>query len=1130
MKKTIAALAAASLLALCVSCAEKEPPMLYPLLPANEAGKTAFTMKEWTGETVGDVQQTTVFSLNETPRHSDETLVYQSPEAAKKGVETYDFTQSDYYRLLTGEGKKWSLAVYENVADAEAAGVYGAFMKPDYNMKKAPKYAGDGQVGTYKKANYGGFKDVTLPASWQTQGFDFPIYSNIAIPWNAYKNGDVAKPLAPKETNPVGFYRTTFSVDRTWVRGDRSVYLDFGGVESCFYVWVNGYEVGYSEDSFDTSEFDITPYLNQDGKDNLLAVMVLRWSDGSYFENQDCLRLAGIFRDVWVRSSPSVEMTDYTVTTDLDDTFTNATLDLSVDLANKSTANAENFSLHVSLFDQDGTDVLNASLPVGSLPSGEQTALTGAFSLQNPHLWSDETPYLYTLVLSLYAADGTHYGSMAQPLGVRELTFTMSQGNKKAAKYDTVLLNGKPILLKGVNRHDTTGQYGRYVPRDVYEKDVTLMKQMNINAVRTSHYPNDKYFYYLCDKYGIFVLAEANMETHGSVNGNDTDAWFADAVRDRIETLTTQKKNRTSILIWSLGNETNGCDTLRDLIHALHETDPTRMVHFEPYADSNGVDLASHMYYSVSDMENWGKQANRMPWIQCEYVHAMGNSVGNLGEYWDVIRRYDNLIGAFIWDFVDQTIDTPVPEGKTDLLGTGNYAASGGCWGDTINSGDFCQNGIVSNDRTPQPECEEVRYVYQSIWVTSSADALKQSAVTVYNEYKSTDLSDFVLTVEVRKNGIAVQSADCVVPCGAGQTVSCKLPFDYPANASPDDEYTLVLLWKTSADTLWAKAGHVVASESFLLPTDAGHVSLDRAKLPTVTLNETNDAFTVGGTDFSVTVSKETGGISSYRYHGQELFASDSEMAYARAPIANDGNDFWNGIACDDILSAEATLAADQKSATVTVTCSLTRVASAAQTVTYTIDGSGAVTVDALLDPGSKGEMARYGVTFTLPAAFDTATWYGYGGTESFVDRCRAGLPGVYSSAVEDLFFPYGTPQDTGNMTNVRWYALTGENSFVGLLACSDGMEAQALPYSRREIKDAKYTYQLPGKTPNTYFTLSMQSRGTGGSSCGPATLPEYRIPTGTPLRFTFTLVPFDKGASPEMLTELSKPYRDTAS
>ena len=377
----------------------------YSVLTAHQAGDKIFTGNEWTGKPATGVngsskQQVEVVSANAMDYHSSETLMYQSVEAARLGAINYEYERSNYYQLLTGEGKNWSLAVYENITDAKKAGVYDQFYTTDYDMTTAPKYEGNNTVGTYETAYYGGFKDVTLPASWQTQGFDFPIYSNYTYPWNTYKNGDVRLPNAPTQTNPVGFYRTTFTVDEGWLKGDRSTYIAFGGVDSCYYVWVNGYQVGYAEGSYDLSEFDLTPYLNYDGSENVLAVMVIRWCDGSYFENQDFLRLAGIFRDVWLYSTPGVQIYDYSVVTDLDSTYTNATLKINLDLLNKTMATIPGkFSVDVKLFDADGNnlfaaDPLTASM-TGELASGKTETMKITREVKAPHLWSDEDPYLY---------------------------------------------------------------------------------------------------------------------------------------------------------------------------------------------------------------------------------------------------------------------------------------------------------------------------------------------------------------------------------------------------------------------------------------------------------------------------------------------------------------------------------------------------------------------------------------------------------------------------------------------------------------------------------------------------------------------------------------------------------------
>ena len=490
-----------------------------------QKGQSYFTYKEWTGDKKstdinGDpVRQADVVGVNREPAHASETLPYDSVEQAVKGAVNYDLAQSPYYQLLTGEGQSWDLTVYKNVDLAEKAGVAANFYKTDFAENSTAKpYTGTGKVEAYETANYGcGWKSVTLPASWQTQGFDFPIYSNTQIPWKAYGNATTADtqlvPAAPTVTNPVGFYRKHFDVDPDWLQNGKKVYISFKGVESAMYLYINGNEVGYTENSFDTHDFDITPFLNPDGKDNLLAVRVHRWCDGSWLEDQDFLRLGGIFRDVVLYATPAVHIRDYKVETDLDDTFTDASLKLRLNVSNSSDRTVDSFGVDVKLFDADGNNIV-ADAPiradVPSTASGGEGIVNLNRLIKAPHLWSDEDPYLYTLVLSLYdKQSGKHFESIAQQLGFREITFTKTEVdenyNKITTQYDAIKINGKPLLFKGANRHDLSPYTGRYVSRELYETDLKMMKQSNINAVRTSHYPNDEYFYYLCDKYGLFV-------------------------------------------------------------------------------------------------------------------------------------------------------------------------------------------------------------------------------------------------------------------------------------------------------------------------------------------------------------------------------------------------------------------------------------------------------------------------------------------------------------------------------------------------------------------------------------------------------------------------------------------------
>lgn len=1148
MKKTriwvsliLSALAIAGALVGCKQKTETPPdpwnttadvPLDLQVITADPAIKR-FTMNEWTGKQAADingetVRQTEIFSVNEVDYHSDETLVYQSVEDAVIGARDYDYERSEYYQLLTGEDKPWQLAVYESIRTARSDGVYGNFFRTDYDMAAAPVYSGDNQVKTATTANYCGFKEVTLPASWQTQGFDFPIYANTEYPWNAYRNGAVRLPEAPEATNSVGFYRTNFTVDEKWLAGNRSVYLNFGGVESCFYVWINGYEVGYSEGSYDASEFDITPYLNKDGSENLLAVMVIRWCDGSYFENQDFLRLAGIFRDVYVHSAPAVQIFDYNVTTTLDDTYTDATLDLSVELLNKSTDTIPAiYSVDVKLFDAEGTNLFaNDPLTVSlgqEVASGESAQLKLSRLIKKPELWSDENPYLYTLVITLYDANGSYYGSMAQQLGIRELTFTRTTGTSPNGKYDVVLLNGKESLLKGVNRHDTYGYTGKYIPKEIYEKDLSIMKSINVNAIRTSHYPNDKYLYYLADKYGIFVLAEANVESHYGVNESQTEEYFTEVLTDRIMALTEREKNRTSILIWSMGNETTRSPIFVKLMADLKKRDATRMVHFESYSDQGGVDLSSGMYKNTGDMNSKGNASNNMPWINCEYAHALGSSLGHIYEYFLPAREHDNVLGAFVWEFVDHTIYTPIPRGSNDLLGTGYYYAAGGQWGDTINAGYYCQDGIVFPDRTLQPEAYELKYAYQSVWFTADYAELIQGKVNVSNEYKITNLSEYDFSYELRCNGVVIDSGDLEISCAPGEQVSVTVPYKMPAQPEAEAEYNLSIYTKLKTDTLWGKAGDVLATEDFDLPADVGHIGIDRGAMPALTVTQADDTSIVNGEGFSVTFNKMSGTMTSYNVDGEELLAGAIAPTYRRAKLSNDVQAFWDNVSVGDLISFELEIAADSKSVEITTKHALKNAGTSEQTVVYTVYGGGEITITATLDAdASKGELARYGMTLPLDVSYENIEYYGYGAIESFNDRSRFCIPGVYTSTVTDEFLPYGFLQDCGNRTRVRWYALTSDQLGTGLLVSSDNMEVQALHFSVTDLVSTQRMYQLPQAT-TTYLTVSYGSRGTGGASLGPDVMSQYRLPVGAELTYSFTLIPFEKGAD---LDELAKPWR----
>lgn len=1101
-------------------------------IPANELltlvkpGDKVFTGLEWTGQTDSKdangnkTHQSDIAFVNEVPYHSDTTVVYNGLDEAYTGAINYTFDTSSYYKLLTGEDNTWQLAVYENENAAKEAGVLNDFYKTNFNMSKAPKYEGQDKVATHATAYYGGFKDVTLPASWQTQGFDFPIYTNTVYPWanGAYGNS-FAVPLAPDVTNPVGFYRYNLDVDADWLAANRRVYITFAGVESAYYLYVNGKQVGYSEDSYDASTFDITAFLNEDGKDNLIAVKVYRWCDGSYFENQDFLRLAGICRDVYIYSVPGVSISDYKVETDLDDTFTDATLSIEAEIYNSTTADVESsfYSLDVRLVDAEGNSVFEIDplqRAVGAIPSGEVTNVSISREVIAPHLWSDEDPYLYTLIISLYDKNGVYYGSIAQQLGFREITFTPTKGTSpNSDKYDIMMLNGKPLVYKGVNRHETSPDTGKYVSHELIEKDVQIMKSLNINAVRTSHYPDSKYFYDMCDKYGLLVLAECNIESHYGVNEEQTEAYFKGTITDRVRAHTEIAKNRTCVVMWSIGNETSSRTQLYyDLIAELKEMDPTRPVHYESLGESGGVDISSVMYWDIYGVNLKGQAGNNMPFMQCEYLHAMGNSGGNLYEYWEAIRKHDNVVGAFIWDFVDQALWTEYEDGVFDYYGNGKYLAYGGCWGDANNQGNFCQNGIISSDRKIQPECYEVKYVYQFVWATADKLSAENRTVKFLNEYNFTDLNAFDISYELLENGKVVDSGELDVSCAPNQKVEVEIPFTMPATLKADGEYFVNIYVKLKEDTLWADKGYVISSNQIAVEADVENVTLDTSSMQNVSVVEDDKTVTVSSDVFAAVFSKTTGLMLNYTYNGEKIITEGPEPTYTRATLDNDRGLSWDNTKLKEASSFKVTSDESGKFVTIDATLPLSSEGNY-QYMTYTVYGDGEVTVTAKLDTASgSGEMHRYGATLMMPSDYEDITFYGRGVWDTYNDRQKGAHVGLYETTVSDSFYPYPQPQDTGTKTGVRYFALTSDEKQTGLLFVSDSeMEAQALHFSCMQLRLESRVYALRPLN-KTYVTLSYGSRGTGGASCGPDTLDQYRIAgDGRDYTYTYTIVPFDK-------------------
>jgi beta-galactosidase len=948
--------------------------------------------------------------------------------------------------------------------------------------------------------------EIKVPSNWQLQGYDKPIYLNTRYPW-APENPQ--PPTIPPDYNPVGSYRTTFEVPAAWA--GRRVFLHFAGVNSAFHLWVNGRWVGYSEDSMTAAEFDVTPFLK--AGENLLAAQVFRWSDGSYLEDQDTWRLSGIYRDVFLYSTPALRISDFAVRTDLDDSYRDATLRVRPRLRAHDGASHEGFTVEAQLFDPERRPLLKAPLVREAKAILDETYPqrgTNAFGLleakvEAPRLWSAETPHLYTLVLSLKDAKGAVVQATSARVGFREVEVRAGR----------LLLNGRPIRLYGVDRHEHDPDHGQAVPYERMVQDAELMKQSNVNAVRTSHYPNDPRWYELCDRYGIYVMDEANLETHGVTGRLTNDSQWLSAFVERARRMVERDKNHPSVILWSLGNESGMGPNHAAMAAWIREHDPTRPIHYEGAAaeprDPAWVDVVSRMYTRIPELATMAKDpAETRPVVLCEYAYARGNAVGNLKEYWDLIESEDRLIGGFIWDWVDKGLR------KRDASG-GEFWAYGGDYGDLPNDGTMVCNGIVLPDRRPEPELFEVAKVYQRI-ETRGVDTAA-GRVRVRNEHDFRHLDFVEVSWNVEHDGRVVDEGRMPAPAlGPKQEGELRLPLK-PVAPRPGAEAFLNVRYALAKDEVWAKAGHVVAWEQLPLPGAETAPAFAPAAMPPVELDESGPALTVKGPGFSVAVGRASGALESFRHEGRELVASPLVPNFWRVPLDNDIgflllNDMprrlatWKtagpqrrtgGVKAERLspqavrITAEATLPA----------------AASAYITTWTVYGSGDVVVEARFTPGGAlPELPRFGMQMAVPAALGTMTWLGRGPHENYWDRHTGAAVGRYSGRVEELVHPYVRPQENANRTDVRWIALTGADG-RGLLASGlPLLSVSAWPYTMEDLEKATHVNELPRRETIT-LNLDLRQMGVGGDDgWGARPHAEYTL-DAKPYAYTFRLRPY---------------------
>ncbi|WP_112180639.1 glycoside hydrolase family 2 TIM barrel-domain containing protein [Paraliobacillus zengyii] len=1011
-----------------------------------------------------------IFQLNRREAHAT-LMSYPKIEGAKK----CDRTASENYRSLNG---MWQFAYSD-----EPTSRIKDFYRKDFDHSE--------------------WDQIKVPSHWQLQGYDYPQYTNTTYPW--IEKEDITPPFAPTNYNPVGQYVRTFTVSTDWK--DQPVYLNFQGVESAFYLWINGDFVGYSEDTFTPAEFDLTPYII-DGE-NKLAVEVYRWSDASWLEDQDFWRLSGIFRDVYIYTMPTVHIDDFFVNTHLDEKYQDAELVVNVKLLDYFKAR-QSVDLKAMLYDETGKAVLDEHLLSNvNFQNDGVIRPTLKTILKNPNKWSAESPYLYTLVLSLYEQGGQLLEAKSSKVGFRKFEL----------KDNLMKINGKRIVFKGTNRHEFASDKGRAVTYHDMVADIKLMKQFNINAVRTSHYPNNPLWYELCDQYGLYVIDETNLETHGTwvygqkglaetVPGSRPE--WTENVLDRCKSMFERDKNHPSIVIWSLGNESFGGDNFLRMHDFFKQNDPSRLVHYEGifhYRDSEAAsDIESTMYVSPEGIEQYAKEAKEdtKPYILCEYSHAMGNSLGNFHKYTELFDTYSILQGGFIWDWKDQSLLTETADGTP-------YLAYGGAFGESPHDGNFAGNGLIFGNGAISPKIFEVKRCYQQ--VEFSVMNFEKRKFNLSNKFLFTNVSDYRLKWLVTKNGEVEQSGELTIDCEPGEKKEFTLDYQLPHRIDDQGEYIVTLSLTERVDRLWCENGHELAFGQFTLPVKAPALREVATSAETIEVDVKNDMLAISGNNFSVAFDKSTGVLSSYRINGKELIKEGLAPNFWRAMTDNDrGNQLdqrsalWQ-YAGDTRELMDFTYQVYKDHIVVKTVYLMAIVNYSKLELEYTISGLGEVKIDYVFEPGEAlPEIPEIGVKLTMPVEFDELSWYGKGPHESYWDKQKGAKIGLYQGKVADQYVPYLKPQECGNKMGVR----------SGRIHCGDGtgleiigsptVELNVLPYTAKQLEESNYGFELP-KSDQTIVRINLAQMGIGGDdSWGQKTHKDVTLFANQLYRYSFTL------------------------
>ena len=1016
---------------------------------------SAQTFTEW--------QDPAVNSVNRLPMHAH-YFAYESAAAAQAGVPE----ESANYLTLHGLWK------FDWVADADSRPT--DFWRTDFNDKA---------WGT-----------MPVPGVWELNGYGDPMYVNVSYPWsNQFENDP---PHVPSKNNHVGSYRREIDIPASWQ--GREVIAHFGSVTSNIYLWVNGKYVGYSEDSKLECEFDLTKYIVP-GRKNLIAFQVFRWCDGSYLEDQDFFRLCGVARDSYLYSRPKKHISDIRISPDLDADYQDGKLFVLVDIPQKA-------DIRLDLVDPYGKTVDSQSLPGSGAIGG--TIVTG-FKLSKPLKWSAETPYLYTVVTTLIDKDVA-----------TEVVPVKTGFRKVEIKGSQVLVNGQPVLFKGADRHELDPDGGYVVSRERMEQDIRIMKEFNINAVRTSHYPNDSYWYDLCDKYGIYMVAEADVESHGMGYGPNTLAKnpiYHDSHLERNRRNVQRNRNHPAVIFWSLGNEGGSGPNFDDAYDLVKSMDPTRPVQYERSLFENGkTDIYCPMYMEYRDIVRYCEDPTQTrPLIQCEYAHAMGNSEGGFREYWELVRKYPNYQGGFIWDFVDQSIRWTNKDGRMI------YAYGGDFNRFDVSDQNFCDNGLISPDRVPNPHMYEVGYYYQNIW-TTLLDA-RTGEVEVYNENFFRDLSAYSLEWELLRDGVTVRRGSVADLSAAPQgRASLRLGL---GDTDDSAEWLLNVRYVLKEAEGLLPAGFAVAKQQLALrerPATGllfANVETNNQPLSLPVIDDSDRNYlSVSGDGFELLFQRRTGALVRYFAGGVELLAEGESLSpnFWRAPTDNDfGASLQRRYAAWKEPQMRLTsLKAEMEDGLAVVRAEFEIAAvSGRLTMQYRINNRGAVEVSEAFkaDPEAKvSNMFRFGVQMPMPKSFERIVYYGRGPVENYADRKDSQPLGIYDQSVTDQFYPYIRPQENGTKSDIRWWRIVDASGRGLEVTAEEPFSASALHYRVSTLDEGPVKVQRHSgdlyEDPVTNLLIDKAQMGLGcANSWGALPLPDYMLPYGD-YDFRFVLTP----------------------